>query len=441
MKTLTVELKQHTPLIHFQHSQQGATLRASEVKPKLDRFILTKLGNGNYQKGIDAAKNNGWLVGKGEHPALDYKMRIEASENKEEYLIASYLSSQKITDLTRNGINVLAPTPYFAQEKENGTIAKIPNGQDQKNAWNRIRCKGLKHNWTKVYIRSFSDTLIEEIAGHIQEFFIANNFGTRQDKGFGSYTVLKGEIKETCYNVEGAPRTIELKRNEELLEKAYSIRYRKRLNRNVPINKIFSTITRDYRLLKSGINDPYAKSKLMLYGRRFKQRWEKKFIKDCFYEYYSNSDGEAYKLKSNAGRNFSHGIAVSEDYCYLRALLGLAGQYEFILENPPFGNDRNKAIITVDGGEVERFKSPIFFKVIDNTIYMLANEIPREILNKEFYFVVSIDNDTDPDNQNDRIEDSINTPANFNLAEFLEFAMNDSDDVEDNDTQLHYEVF
>ena len=36
MKTLKVTLKQHTPLIHFQHEQYGATLRASEVKPKLD---------------------------------------------------------------------------------------------------------------------------------------------------------------------------------------------------------------------------------------------------------------------------------------------------------------------------------------------------------------------------------------------------------------------
>ena len=45
MHTLKVTLKQHTPLIHFQHDQEGATLRASEVKPKLDRFILTRLGD------------------------------------------------------------------------------------------------------------------------------------------------------------------------------------------------------------------------------------------------------------------------------------------------------------------------------------------------------------------------------------------------------------
>ena len=41
MYRLQVKLKQHTPLIHFQWNQKGATLRASELKPKLDKFIMT----------------------------------------------------------------------------------------------------------------------------------------------------------------------------------------------------------------------------------------------------------------------------------------------------------------------------------------------------------------------------------------------------------------
>ncbi|MGB3465250.1 MAG: hypothetical protein WBA74_08270, partial [Cyclobacteriaceae bacterium] len=60
MHQLTFTLAQHTPLIHFQHDQQGATLRATEVKPKLDQYLLTALGNGNYQRGIDQARTNGW---------------------------------------------------------------------------------------------------------------------------------------------------------------------------------------------------------------------------------------------------------------------------------------------------------------------------------------------------------------------------------------------
>jgi len=36
-------LKQHTPMIHFQADQSGATLRATELKPKLDRFLIERV--------------------------------------------------------------------------------------------------------------------------------------------------------------------------------------------------------------------------------------------------------------------------------------------------------------------------------------------------------------------------------------------------------------
>lgn len=39
---LIVKLKQHTPIIHFQWEQKGATLRATELKPKLDLFLKGK---------------------------------------------------------------------------------------------------------------------------------------------------------------------------------------------------------------------------------------------------------------------------------------------------------------------------------------------------------------------------------------------------------------
>ena len=62
MNQLTAILKQHTPMIHFQHNESGATLRASEVKPLLDKFILTKLGNGDIREGRLYAKKNNWLI-------------------------------------------------------------------------------------------------------------------------------------------------------------------------------------------------------------------------------------------------------------------------------------------------------------------------------------------------------------------------------------------
>ena len=37
-----IKLRQDTPMWHFQSEQNGCCLRASEVKPKLDRFLAEK---------------------------------------------------------------------------------------------------------------------------------------------------------------------------------------------------------------------------------------------------------------------------------------------------------------------------------------------------------------------------------------------------------------
>ena len=39
---LEYSLIPQTPIIHFQHAEHGSTLRATEVKPKFDEFLLKK---------------------------------------------------------------------------------------------------------------------------------------------------------------------------------------------------------------------------------------------------------------------------------------------------------------------------------------------------------------------------------------------------------------
>ena len=39
MRTITIKLKQHTPVLHFQ-ADAAAPIRATELKPKLDKFII-----------------------------------------------------------------------------------------------------------------------------------------------------------------------------------------------------------------------------------------------------------------------------------------------------------------------------------------------------------------------------------------------------------------
>ncbi len=66
MARVIFTLKQHTPIIHFQPEQSGATLRATELKPKLDRFLIEKVDN----LPIKTTKD-------GKRRYLDYKVKIE----------------------------------------------------------------------------------------------------------------------------------------------------------------------------------------------------------------------------------------------------------------------------------------------------------------------------------------------------------------------------
>lgn len=50
---MTIKLLAQSPMIHFQGKIDGATLRGSELKPKLDRFLIKKIENWNPKNGVD----------------------------------------------------------------------------------------------------------------------------------------------------------------------------------------------------------------------------------------------------------------------------------------------------------------------------------------------------------------------------------------------------
>ncbi len=132
-------LKQHTPLIHFQHDQPGATLRATELKPKLDRFLR------GYQK-LDYPNDR----------ALPYKVHIKYNgRNRYDY---------PKTYVKRGDEGYKAP--YFAggvsiEHTENPTIV----------------------------FHSFDSNVLEAIESEFPRFLSFENFGTRQSKGFGGFHI------------------------------------------------------------------------------------------------------------------------------------------------------------------------------------------------------------------------------------------------------------
>lgn len=171
MKTLIVTLKQHTPLIHFQPGQYGATLRASEVKPKLDRFILEKLGKEEFEE----AKRKKWLIGKGDHPALNYKMRIESEEKKNKS--------------SRLRLEIVNKSGGKKSTKDFPLLLANMGGRD--NADDLVNFS--MYESIKMILSCRNESLYDELKKLVHLFIANTNFGQRSNKGFGSFTVEKIE--------------------------------------------------------------------------------------------------------------------------------------------------------------------------------------------------------------------------------------------------------
>lgn len=138
----TWELVQVTRIIHFQADTPEATLRASEVKPKLDRFLwrLAKL---------KVEENRDWILK--DTKALDYKMQITAPDREK---------AQKTSDFK--------DSTYFGNQGD---------GKHKKGA--------LKYNQPiKLKIICRHEELLTLLDQHLPIFFLTTNFGTRQSKGW-----------------------------------------------------------------------------------------------------------------------------------------------------------------------------------------------------------------------------------------------------------------
>ncbi|MFA7028384.1 MAG: hypothetical protein WC163_10490, partial [Sulfurovum sp.] len=143
-------LKQHTPIIHFQSGQPGATLRATELKPKLDKYLL------KYVEGIPYRKNtNG-------HRYLDYKV--------------------KITNDTSVEVEMEERPPLY--------FANTGKSEDEK-----MKQKFGENNYPVVNFFSFDEKVKNAIKDHFEAFLANTNFGTRQSKGFGSFYLVNETSK------------------------------------------------------------------------------------------------------------------------------------------------------------------------------------------------------------------------------------------------------
>lgn len=347
---LTYELKQETPIIHFQHNQSGATLRATEVKPKLDRFIIKKLG------GVKNISKD-WFIKDTE--ALNYKMQISAL-------------GEPVT------VELGMKTPY---DIFYGNMRNSPN---QKKG---IVCDSeLNIVCTIVELREFIDKIIPE-------FFVVTNFGTMQNKGFGSYTVKNRALKP--WDIPNYLKT------NYGAEKCYSFSGG---------TEPFVRIKTIYSMMKSGVNfRGYQRSYLFLYmhGPKYKICNEKAALKQK-------------KLVPIIGKNKDKSDVNKDGHAhrYVRALLGVCDHLEFIKD---LDNKKDKTMVKIsscDGEDIARLQSPVFFKVIGGNVYFVAGRINPKIYGAEFNF------STPSGNIKLKVPEKVELGDKF-IDEFLEYSVNE----------------
>lgn len=366
--TINFSLKQQTAIIHFQFDQSDATLRATEVKAKLDKFIWAAEWQNDLSKGwkylIGASKGfNADLqkkfLEKG-FRALDYKISFKSHGFKYEEVSDKF--------------------PLYFGNME----SDIEEKSKKHFVWAEKGVTGI--------ITSFNVELISILEKHIVMFFQSNNFGTRQNKGFGSFKVeLLNNTRPQYLRPSKYFFTISI----ENPSRAESV--------------LFKSIDLFYRTLRSGINlkgrdsdKLYFKSILFQYAKFKNEQWDKRKIRlDLFGNHPKYKAVEQKRFDDKTGTvMFNEG----EPKLY-RDMLGLSTSQKW--------KSYDDATVTKSATGIERFKSPITFKPIrrinDWLVYIIPHAIPDDMKDVEF----TIETKT--------ATSKISTP-DFNLDEYLSFA-------------------
>lgn len=351
------KLVQHTPLIHFQHSEPHACLRATEVKPKLDRFLIEQLekddrfGDGRWKK---------WFVGDGSQQSFDYMMRI--TPNSEQ------------VDRTQSIERAIAraehrPPNASLHEIHKNYFGNMASGNNIQDTIRETFKESLFYkDGLTLTIRCFIPELLTFIDEHIRGFFMMHNFGTRQRKGFGSFTV-------DISTEPNAPKGF------DLVGKYCPNAYYCKLDGNVNADALLDAVWVISAFLRSGFNrgeGNYVRGFVFRYFQREKNPLanDKAFVKQ---QVLRNVYNEATR-----GEHL-HPYGNNVRYRYVRGLLGTNENSRFC--RAPNAHTPVYDIYTHSAEGIERFPSPLLFKPIGKFVFILPQKMPDEIFGSEFYIL------------------------------------------------------
>lgn len=403
---LSIKLTCQAPMIHFQYYEKGATLRASEVKPKLDKYLVKKIEEEG--KDFTAYRIND------KSNALNYKLKI----------LSGALQKDPISEL-----------PFYFGKNDKMLVLTDPT----------------------LEIMCFNSELRAHIVKHIEAFFISHNFGFRSGKGFGSFLVTEiNNQKLVAKTEEQITEILGLYYQSDVYVMTINTIADARSKRD--LCKMLKPCADFYLLTKSGINDTATNLSHYKKGYVFKYMLEKGFGNEKAVVKSSGLVKPFIRLESgqqvyvddltagDLGKKVRKKKSQSED-AFARALLGLAGgglsfanrdseEYQVLgqFEKKRFvkywqigiaHDEHNKH------NKINRVASPIIFKIIGNKVYIFAQKISKYMLDKQFKFSRQ---NRFSQNEKERFDDSwqlraavkpvfVKTPKKFDLQDFLEKAI------------------
>jgi hypothetical protein len=425
MYKLEFTLKQHTPIIHFQHDQDGATLRATEVKPKLDRFLIEKLQlTEMVQKGgkvVEVSKQiyKSWFNSE-DHLSLDYKLKIEPNTSEQ----------INIEDRHKN-----SPMYFANMGNKPEEIAKYKHFKFTEN---EITCSIFSFNSKKIQ----EINLLKAIEDNIYRFFFLNNFGTRQSKGYGSFEVVKlnGVIIDKKPKKEDFNYLITLNNTSDWETALFQVSYFYKALRS-GINLIDKqnytnprNVNNEYYLDLNTTSKYYIKPLIFLFAKSNNEQWDKKTIKQTYLDSnvirkFNSSGNEKlqfiqkhYLTEDYVNRNkkdffvneiglqtqiskhnspdvlvFTSSIGANGCYYDFKDLFGLASEESWksydktIIKENVRKSSKSNLILNKkkkDDDYIERFKSPLIFKLIKEensyNVYIIFEDLPKEYIGSKY---------------------------------------------------------
>ena len=335
---ITFTLTQITPIAHFDYDNECVTptIRVTEVKPKLDRF-LKKMYSRSY-KGESMPED--WFIvdSSGERTeALDYKMQITPQANSSrQFEIRKNDYSNKYNFLANMGGD---------EARRDGTHEGAA-----KFVMENRPLSGQIVSFRESLLAFMNEPIVENLTP-IDMFFACTNFGMRQDKGFGEFVtnplLLQGPSANDLF--------------EEVLNSVYG-------------NYVYSTELEKGRkgVLRKEFNDlePACRTIGKVYKRL--KSGKENFV-HVYFSQNSNSRVKDYTVSNLYKRSFEN----EKDVCrrdganadgavYGKALFGLANEIKIKEGTWTIGSrDEQNAI--------SRIKSPVTFRVLYDTVYMFLD--------------------------------------------------------------------